>query len=164
MAGDEPRSTTFSAPSDREIAVTRVFEAPRALVFDAWTKPERITAWMLGPEGWTMPVCEVDLRPGGVWRFVWRGAGGKEMGMEGVYREVEAPERMVFTESWGGDWPPTLNTVILAEEDGGTRLTYTVLYVATGVRDAAFSTGMTEGMTQSLDRLAAHLAEAPPAP
>jgi uncharacterized protein YndB with AHSA1/START domain len=158
---DAPRETTFAAPSDREIAVTRLFDAPRELVFDAWTKPGHITSWMLGPEGWTMPVCEVDLRPGGVWRFVWRGAGGKEMGMDGVYREVDAPERMVFTESWGGDWPPTLNTVILTEEDGKTRLTYTVLYVSTGVRDAAFSTGMTEGMTQSLDRLAAHLATAP---
>jgi uncharacterized protein YndB with AHSA1/START domain len=163
-AADEPRATKFSAASDREITVTRVFDAPRALVFEAWTKPERIKSWMLGPEGWTMPVCEVDLRPGGVWRFAWKGAGGKEMGMDGVYREVDAPERMVFTESWGGDWPPTLNTVILAEEEGKTRLAYTVLYVSTGARDAAFSTGMTEGMTQSLDRLAAHLADAQPAP
>jgi uncharacterized protein YndB with AHSA1/START domain len=161
-APGKPRETTFAAPSDREIAVTRLFDAPRELVFEAWTDPARITRWMLGPEGWTMPVCEVDLRPGGVWRFVWHGSDGRQIGMEGVYREVEAPERMIFTESWGGDWPPTLNTVVLTEEDGKTRLTYTVLYVSTEVRDAAFSTGMTEGMTQSLDRLAAHLASAQP--
>jgi uncharacterized protein YndB with AHSA1/START domain len=157
---DPERPTTFAAPSDREIAATRVFDAPRELIFDAWTQPGRITKWMLGPEGWTMPVCEVDLRPGGAWHFVWRSAGGKEMGMDGVYREVDAPERMVFTESWGGDWPPTLNTVVLADEDGRTRLTCTVLFVSSGARDAAFSTGMTEGMTQSLERLAAHLAAA----
>jgi uncharacterized protein YndB with AHSA1/START domain len=158
-AADRPGATTFTAPSDREIEATRVFDAPRELVFDAWTRPAEITDWMLGPEGWTMPVCDVDLRPGGEWRFVWRRADGKEMGMNGVYREVAPPERMVFTETWGGDWPPTLNTVVLTDENGGTRLTYTVLYVSTGARDASFSTGMSEGMSQSLDRLAAHLAQ-----
>jgi uncharacterized protein YndB with AHSA1/START domain len=152
---------TFSTPSDRELAVTRVFDAPRALVFDAWTDPGMIREWMLGPEGWTMPVCEVDLRDGGVWRFVWRRADGKELGMQGVYREVSRPDRLIFTETWGGDWPPTLNTVVLADEDGGTRLTCTVEYVSTGARAAAFSTGMSEGMTQSFDRLAAHLATRP---
>jgi uncharacterized protein YndB with AHSA1/START domain len=154
--------TTFSTPSERELAVTRDFDAPRALVFDAWTNPERIKDWMLGPDGWTMPVCEVDLRDGGAWRFVWRSGQGREMSMDGVYREVVPPARMIFTESWGGDWPPTLNTVILEEEDGKTRLTLTMEYVSTHARAAAFSTGMTEGMTQSLDRLAAHLAEARP--
>jgi uncharacterized protein YndB with AHSA1/START domain len=161
-AADGAGATRFTTPSDREIAVTRVFDAPRQLVFEAWTKPDHITSWMLGPEGWAMPVCDVDLRPGGAWRFVWRGADGQQMGMNGVYREVAPPERMVFTETWGGDWPPTLNTVVLADQDGGTRLTYTVLYVSTGARDASFSTGMSEGMTQSLDRLAAYLAQAQP--
>ena len=158
---DRPRETAFSTPSDRELAVTRVFDAPRAVVFDAWTNPGRIKDWMLGPEGWTMPVCEVDLRDGGVWRFVWRSSQGREMSMQGVYREVEPPWRMIFTETWGGDWPPTLNTLILEDEGEKTRLTCTVEYVSTGARAAAFSTGMSEGMTQSLDRLAAHLAARP---
>jgi uncharacterized protein YndB with AHSA1/START domain len=149
--------TTFSTPSDRELAVTRVFAAARAVVFDAWTAPARMQDWMLGPEGWTMPICEVDLRDGGVWRFVWRGADGRELAMQGLYREVSPPGRLVFTETWGGDWPETLNTVVLADADGGTRLTYTVEYVSAGARAAAFSTGLGEGMTQSLDRLAAHL-------
>lgn len=157
-AAKDAGATTFTTPSDREIAVTRVFDAPRALVFEAWTSPAHITDWMLGPEGWTMPVCEVDLRAGGPWSFVWRRSDGRELRMDGVYREVAPPERLVFTEAWGGDWPETLNTVVLVDEDGGTRLTCTVLYVSTGARDASFSTGMTEGMSQSLDRLAAHLA------
>ena len=104
-------ATTFATPSDTEIVVTRVVDAPRELVFDAWTKPEHIANWMLGPEGWTMPVCEIDLRPGGAWHFVWRMADGTEMEMRGDYREVSPPERLVSTESWGGDWPETLNTV-----------------------------------------------------
>jgi uncharacterized protein YndB with AHSA1/START domain len=156
-----PRETAFSTPSERELAVTRLFDAPRAVVFEAWTNPGRIKDWMLGPEGWTMPLCEVDLRSGGVWRFVWRSREGREMSMQGIYREVEPPGRMIFTETWGGDWPPTLNTLILEEEGERTRLTYTVEYVSTGARAAAFSTGMSEGMTQSLDRLAAHLATRP---
>ena len=103
-----------------------------------------------------MPVCEVDLRPGGAWRFVWRGAGGKEMGMDGVYREVAPPERLVSTETWGGDWPETLNTVVLREEDGRHRvITYTMLYPSKARATRRLDTGMKEGMTQSFDRLAA---------
>ena len=78
--------------------------------------------WMLGPDGWTMPVCEIDLRPGGAWHFVWRGSDGTEMEMRGVYREIAPPERLVTTESWGGDWPETLNTLVLTEEDGKTTI------------------------------------------
>ena len=80
--------TTFTTPSDLEIVATRVFEAPRELVFDAWTSPEHLPHWMLGPTGWTMPVCEIDLRPGGAWRFVWRKDDGSEMAMHGIYDEV----------------------------------------------------------------------------
>jgi uncharacterized protein YndB with AHSA1/START domain len=154
--------TTFSTPSDRELAATRVFQAPREAVFEAWTRPAAITSWMLGPDGWSMPVCDVDLRPGGAWHFEWRGPDGRQLGMDGVYRDVSPPGRLVFTEAWGGDWPHTLNTIVLAEEDGGTRLTYTVEFVSTDARAAAFSTGMSQGMTQSLDRLAAHLAATRP--
>jgi uncharacterized protein YndB with AHSA1/START domain len=145
------RSTT---PSDREIVMTRVVDAPRRLVFEAWTNPERVPHWMLGPEGWTMPVCEIDLRPGGAWHFVWRRSDGSEMGMRGVYREITPPERLVSTESWGGSWPETLNTLILSEEDGKTTITVTVLYPSKEARDAALQTGMTEGASHSFDRLA----------
>ena len=97
--------TTFTTPSDIEIVATRIVEAPAELVFDAWTSPEHVTRWMLGPDGWTMPVCEIDLRPGGAWRFVWRGPDGSELAMEGEYREVVRPERIVNTESWGATGP-----------------------------------------------------------
>ena len=146
-------------PSDREIVITRDFNAPRRLVFDAWTKPEHVPHWMLGPEGWTMPVCEIDLRPGGAWRFVWRNSDGTEMEMHGVYREVTPPERVVNTESWGGDWPETLNTLLLSEEDGKTTTTSTMLYPSKEARDAALKTGMKEGVDQSYDRLDAYLSK-----
>lgn len=157
VKADRIRATTFTTPSDREIVVTRVFDAPCRLVFDAWTKPEHLPHWMLGPEGWTMPVCEIDLRPGGAWHFVWRRSDGTEMGMRGVYREITPPERLVSTESWGGDWPDTLNTLILSEENGKTTMTLTVLYPSKEARDAALQTGMKAGMAASFDRLAEHL-------
>ena len=137
--------------------MTRVFDAPRRLVFEAWTNPEHLPHWMLGPEGWTMPVCEIDLRPGGAWHFVWRHSDGTEMEMRGVYQEIVPPERLVSTESWGGDWPETLNTLILSEEDGKTTITQTVLYPSKEARDAALKTGMKEGVSQSFDRLAEYL-------
>jgi uncharacterized protein YndB with AHSA1/START domain len=151
------RGTTFTTPTDREVVMTRVVEAPRRLVWEAWTSPEHLPHWLLGPEGWTMPVCEVDLRPGGAWRFAWRHTDGREMEMRGVYREVAPPERLVSTESWGGDWPETLNTLILTEEDGKTTITQRVLYASKEVRDAALQTGMKEGVSSSFDRLDGHL-------
>jgi uncharacterized protein YndB with AHSA1/START domain len=150
-------ATTFTTPTDREIVVTRVVDAPRRLVWEAWTSPEHLPHWMLGPPGWTMPVCEIDLRPGGAWHFVWRRSDGTEMGMRGVYREVTPPERLVATESWGGDYPDTLNTLILSEEGGKTTITQTILYPSKEARDAALKTGMTDGMAVSFDRLAEHL-------
>jgi uncharacterized protein YndB with AHSA1/START domain len=150
-------ATTFTTPSDTEVAMTRVFDAPRALVWEAWTNPEHVPHWLLGPEGWTMPVCEIDLRAGGEWHYVWRRSDGTEMEMRGVYREVTPPERLVSTESWGGDWPETVNTLVLSEEDGKTTITQTALYPSREARDAAMETGMTEGAAVSFDRLAEHL-------
>src|SRR5712664_3417116 len=150
-------ATRFATPSDRELVTTRVFDAPRRLVWDAWTNPEHVPQWMLGPSGWTMPVCEIDLRPGGAWHFVWRKSDGTEMEMRGVYREVTPPERLVATESWGGNWPETLNTVILSEKDGKTTITQTVLYPSKEARDAALETGMKSGVSASVDRLAEYL-------
>jgi uncharacterized protein YndB with AHSA1/START domain len=150
-------TTSFTTPSDREVVITRTFDAPRALVWQAWTSPEHVPNWLLGPDGWTMPVCEIDLRPGGAWHFVWRRADGTELDMRGSYREVEPPERLVSTESWGGDWPETRNTLTLAEKDGRTTCTLTVLYPSKEARDAALRTGMKDGTAQSFDRLAEYL-------
>ena len=150
-------ATTFTTPSDREIRMTRVFDAPRRLVFEAWTNPKHLPRWMLGPEGWTMPVCEIDLRPGGAWHFVWRRSDGTEMEMRGVYREITPPERLVNTESWGGDWPETINTLMLSEKDGKTTMSQTVLYPSKEARDAALKTGMKDGASVSFDRLADYL-------
>lgn len=147
-----------TTPSDCEIVVTRVLNAPRRLVFDAWTNPKYLSQWLLGPEGWTMTVCEVDLRVGGAWRFVWRQADGTEMAMHGVYREITPAERVVSIESWGGEWPETVNTLVLAEEGGKTTATITILYPSKEARDAAVKTGMTNGMSISFDRLETYLA------
>jgi uncharacterized protein YndB with AHSA1/START domain len=144
-------------PSDRELTITRVFDAPRTLVWEAYTSPGHLPHWMLGPPGWTMPVCEIDLRPGGAWRWAWAHSDGSRMEMHGVYKEVAPPERVVSTESWGGDWPETVNTVTFTEEDGRTTLAITILYPSKEARDAALQTGMTKGMEMSYDRLAAHL-------
>jgi uncharacterized protein YndB with AHSA1/START domain len=145
---------TVTTPSDREAVMTRVFDAPRHLVFEAWTNPKYVPRWMLGPEGWTMPVCEIDLRPGGAWHFVWRRADGTEMEMRGVYKEVTPPGRLVHTENWGANWPETVNTLVLTEKDGRTTLTMTILYPSKEARDTAIQTGMKDGASVSMDRLA----------
>jgi uncharacterized protein YndB with AHSA1/START domain len=150
-------ATTFTMPSDREIVMTRVVAAPRRLVFAAYTNPAHVPHWMLGPDGWTMPVCAIDLRVGGTWRFVWRRADGSELAMHGVYQEIVPPERLVASECWGGDWPETLNTLILTEEDGTTTITQRVRYPSQAARDAALKTGMQDGAAESFDRLAAYL-------
>jgi uncharacterized protein YndB with AHSA1/START domain len=152
------RSTTFTLASDQEVVITRAFDAPRQLVFDAWTKPEHVPNWMLGPDdSTTMPVCEIDLRPGGAWHFVWRGSDGAEMEMRGVYQEVSPPERLVCTESWGDDWPETLNTLLFTEAEGRTTMTITVRYPSREARDAALAAGMSDGAALSYDRLARYV-------
>ena len=106
----------LTTPSDREIAMTRVFDAPRQLVFDAHTKPDLVRQWLLGPPGWSMPVCEIDLRVGGKYRYVWRhDRDGTEMGMGGVYREIVPPERIVNTEKFDEAWYPgeAVDTLVL---------------------------------------------------
>jgi len=141
---------------DREIVMTRVFDAPRRLVFDAFTKPEQVKRWLLGPPGWTMPVCEIDLRVGGAYRYVWRAADGQKMGMGGVYREIRAPERLVTTERFDEAWYPgeAVGTVVLVEQGGKTTLTQTILYESREARDAVLKTGMERGVAASYDRLA----------
>ena len=149
--------TTFTTPSDLEFAMTRVYDAPRELVFEAFTSTEHVPHWMLGPGGWSMTACEIELRPGGRWRFAWRHDDGSEMELSGEYREIVPPERVVQTESWGGDWPETLNTLTLIQEDGLTTMTQTIRYASKEARDAALQTGMKEGVSLSFDRLASYL-------
>lgn len=149
--------TSYATPTDYDIVITRVVDAPRHLVFEAWTNPLHIPHWLLGPEGWTMPICEIDLRPGGSWRYVWRKANGTEMAMSGEVREVVPPERFVTTERWGPDWPETINTLVLTESGGQTTITLTATYPTKEARDAALETGMLDGVNQSFVRLDAFL-------
>jgi len=149
-----------TARSDREIVMTRVFDAPRNLVFDAYTKPELLKRWLGVFGGYSMPVCEVDLRVGGAYRFVWRGPDGAEMGVRGVYREVVRPERLVHTEKFDEAWYPgeSLITTVLAEQGGKTTLTVTMRYESREARDAVLKSPMESGVAQSYDKLAELLA------
>ena len=144
-----------TAPTDREIAMTRVFNAPRRMVFDALTKPELVNQRLLGPPGWTMPVCEIDLRVGGAYRYVWRHADGREMGMGGVYREIVPQERLLCTELFDEAWYPgeSLITTTLVEQSGRTTLTSTILYISREARDGVLKSGMERGVAASYDRL-----------
>lgn len=146
----------ITALGDREIVMTRVFDAPRRLVFDALTKPELVKQWLLGPPGWRMPVCEIDLKVGGAYRYVWRHTNGKEMGMGGVYREIVPQERLVCTELFDEAWYPgeSLITTTLVEQGGKTTLTTTMRYVSQEARDAILKSGMESGVAASYDRLA----------
>ena len=148
-----------TTPSDREIAMTRVFDAPRRLVFDAWTKPELLKRWLGVRAGWTMEVCEVDLRVGGGYRYVWRGPDG-DMGMRGVFREVVRPERIVSTEVFDDPWyaGEAVDTLVMVEQGGKTTVTTTVRYASQQVRDAVLGSGMSRGVAESYDKLAEVLA------
>jgi uncharacterized protein YndB with AHSA1/START domain len=143
-----------TTPSEREIAMTREFNAPRNLVFDAWTKPELIKRWLVRG-GWSFTVCEVDLRVGGKYRFVWRGPSGAEMGMGGVYREVVRPERLVATEKFDDPWyeGEALDTTIFVERGGKTTVTTTVLYASREVRDGVLQTPMERGLAENYNKL-----------
>ena len=153
----------LTTAGDRELVMTRVFDAPRRLVYDAHTKAELVRQWLLGPPGWTMPVCEMDVRVGGKYRWVWRkDSDGSQMGMGGVYREVVAPERLVTTERFDEAWYPgeSLNTLVLVEQGGRTTLTQTLRYESREARDAVLKSGMESGVIASYDRLDAMLASA----
>ncbi len=146
-----------SLPTEREIVMTRVFDAPRRLVFDALTKPELLRRWF-GPRGWSLVVCEADLKVGGAWRWVLRGPDGRDMGMRGVYQEITPLEWLVSTESFD-DYPgESLNTLILSEEDGKTTFTITVRYASQEIRDAVIKSGMEHGAAECYDKLAEMLA------
>ena len=140
---------------DKELVMTREFAAPRALVFDAFTKPELVRKWLLGPPGWSMPVCEIDLRVGGSYRYVWRHENGSQMGMGGVFREIVVPERLVSTERFDESWYPgeAVGTIVLTERGGKTKLTQTVAYQSREALDAVLKSPMEQGVAMGYNRL-----------
>jgi len=151
---------TVTLPSDREIVFTRMFDRPRHLLFDAWTKPEHLRKWW-GCEGSSLTVCEIDLRPGGAWRLVMRMADGSDHPFHGTYREVVPNERLVYTECYDmpsiGS-PQWLTTIHFEEFDGRTKFTHSILHKSLEVRDAHLQAGMEAGTVQTLNRLDRHVA------
>ena len=147
---------SVTTPTEREIRMTRLFDAPRRLVYDAMTKPELVKQWLFGPPGWTFAVCEIDLKVGGAFRYVWRGPTGQDMGMRGVFQEVKAPERIVQTEVFDDPWYPgeAIGTLVLTEQGDKTLLTLTMRYDSQATRDGVLKSGMEKGLGMSYDRLA----------
>jgi uncharacterized protein YndB with AHSA1/START domain len=162
VVGSVANSGSFevTTSSDQEIRMTRLFDAPRHLVFEAMTKPEHVQRWWgrLG-EGYSVPVCEIDLRPGGAWRFVNRHPKG-EAAFHGEYREVTSPSRLVFTEIFE-QFPDTVSVVTtdFTDEGGRTRMTVTVRYPSVEVRNMVVASGMAKGAGISYDRLEDLVAE-----
>jgi len=147
-------AATFTTPSDREVVITRIFDAPRELVFKAYTDPVLVPKWW-GPRGFSTIVDKMEVRRGGVWRFVQRGEDGKEYAFNGVYREIVPPERLVQTfEFEGMPGHVLLQTATFEDQGGKTKLTTTALFQAMEDRDGMLKTGMKEGATETLDRLA----------
>ena len=142
-----------TTPTDCEIVLTRIFNARRSVVFEALTNPELLKRWF-GPRGWSLSVCEVDVRTGGAWRFVLQGPGGAGLGMKGVYREIAPPALLVHTESIDDCPGESVVTTVLIEQDGKTTLSATILYPSQGIRDAVIDSGMEHGAAESHDKLA----------
>jgi uncharacterized protein YndB with AHSA1/START domain len=140
---------------DRELVMKRAFAAPRKMVFDAYTKPELLRRWLGVSDGWKLDVCEVDLREGGAYRWVWRNTDGRTMGMGGVYREISAPDRLVCTEKFDQSWyeGEGLVTATFVEVGGTTTLTVTMRYESTATRDGVLASPMEKGVSASYDRL-----------
>ena len=150
-------SDTFkvTTPGELEIVMARDFDAPPDMIFDALTKPELVRRWLTGPDGWIMPVCEIDLTVGGAYRYVWRHEDGCEMGMGGTYREIVRPERIVNTELFDKAWysGDCLVTTLLTEQGAGTTMAVTLRYDSRAVRDGVLESDMESGVAPSYDRL-----------
>jgi uncharacterized protein YndB with AHSA1/START domain len=143
---------SVTLPGDREIALTRVFKAPRQLVYEAFSKPEILKRWF-GPRGWSLVTCDIDARVGGGFRFLLRAPDGRELGMRGTYRELSPPTRSVHTESFD-DFPGECQvTSVFTEHDGYTTLAATILYPSREIRDAVIKIGMEHGAAESYDKL-----------
>jgi uncharacterized protein YndB with AHSA1/START domain len=154
----EPLS--IEARGEREIVMTRGFAAPRQLVFDAWTKPALLMRWFGGPREWRLTGCEVDLRVGGAYRFVTTRDDGKEMGWGGLYREIVAPERLVFTEEFDVKWYPgaAVVTLLFSEAAGQTTLTTIIEHASREARDEVLRSPMEKGVAENFRRLDEFLA------
>jgi len=152
MTSDRTGTAVVTLPSDREIEITRVFEAPAKLVFDVWTTPEHVRNWW-GYESDPMTVCDIDLRVGGTYRFVAANADYGEVAFHGLYKEIERPHRLLSTEVFEG-YPDaaTVNTLTLEENEGVTTMTILVLHESKESRDAQIASGMEKGLQHSLDR------------
>jgi uncharacterized protein YndB with AHSA1/START domain len=149
-----PSSLDVTTPSDREIQVRRTFDAPVQLVFDCHTKPEYVKKWMLGPPGWSMPICDIDLKVGGRYRYVWRSdTSDSEFGVQGEFREISPPDRVVHTESMDGRPGEALCTTTFVQSGMQTLLTVTMRFESREARDEALQSGMTEGMSISYARM-----------
>lgn len=151
---------TITAHGDRELVMTRDLDAPRRLVWQALTRPELLKRWLGVHNGWTLAVCEIDLRVGGAYRYVWRGPDGMEMGMGGIYREIVEPERIVSTEQFDQSWYPggAVGTMVLSEHAGRTTMTTTMLYDSREAREAVLQSPMETGMAAGYNALEAVLA------
>lgn len=150
-------AAVVTTPGEHEVAVARTFAAPRSLVFDAWTQPALIQRWQYGPDGWSMPVCHVDLRVGGAYRFEWEHAArGERMGAGGVFRQIDAPARLVFTEVFDEAWYTGECVVTVTFEDaaGGTLVTMTMRYESREARDMAVESHAADGVATGYERLA----------
>jgi uncharacterized protein YndB with AHSA1/START domain len=164
MTMPDPGNLKVIAKSEREIVMTRDFDAPRRMVFDAYTKPELLRRWLGVFGGWELAVCEVDLRVGGTYRWIWRqSSDGTEMGVRGTYREIVAPERLVCTEQFDEAWYPgeSLLTVTFVEQAGKTLMTTTILYVSSETRDGVLKSPMEGGVARSYNKLAEILESMP---
>lgn len=150
-----PSPLQISTPSDREVQITREFDAPPELVFDCHTKPDLVRRWLLGPPGWTMLTCDIDLRVGGRYRYVWRGPEGEELGMGGTYRLIERPVRIDTAELFDQDWTggETFIVTRFTSQGRGTVVTLKILYSSKEARDGAAASGMTDGMEEGYRRL-----------
>ncbi len=149
--------TTFTTPSDTRLVATHEFEAPRELLWAAHTQCEHVQRWLLGTDEWTMPICAIDLTPGGGWRYVFEGPGGAGFQLSGRQREILAPERIVQTETLDDGPVETVNTLTLSEEGTRTILRTTVDYPSKEVREQIIATGMLDGWAESYDRLEEYL-------
>jgi uncharacterized protein YndB with AHSA1/START domain len=149
-----PAKIAVTIPSDREIRVARTFDAPAELVFEFHTKCEHVKRWLLGPDGWSMPQCEIDLRVGGSFRYVWRNdENGTEFGVQGEFREIDAPNRIVNVERMDGVPGQATTTTLFEKRGNGTAFSITIEFESKELRDSALASGMTGGMAMSYDRL-----------
>ena len=151
-----PGTFSFTTPTDREIVMTRIFDAPRSIVFEAWTQVEHVAHWW-DPSGVPLSVCEIDLRPNGAFRWVHGGAGGEAYSFTGTYREITPPQRLVFATRMFPSSPESVGTLVFTEERGKTTLTMTIACNSIEDRDALLKMRVDAGTARTLENLAQYL-------